>query len=227
MRMTEALPIPETRQKYQEAEYFLVRCAEHYHFPLEFQFNLNAFIQALRNVTFMLQSESQKPEGFGAWYASKREDMKSNEVLRRFVEARNVVVKQSSLTAKSKAWSGLYRGRRMKLAFQHELPLLADTPWVLEKARNFAVGFFLDEAHSAIGEQVGVERTWIVEQLGSSEVLGNCLSALNYMGALIAEAQRLYGVDSKHEEVELNMPRIQILLETDLDPTLASKWGWE
>lgn len=34
---------------------------QEYHAPFHFRFYLNAFIQALRNVTFMLQSEERKP----------------------------------------------------------------------------------------------------------------------------------------------------------------------
>lgn len=115
-------PIPDTHQKFEEAAYFLGKSAEHYHVPLEFQFNLNAFIQALRNTTFMLQNEPKKPEGFDSWYASRQTDMKRDELLRRFVQARNIVVKQSSLTARSTASMGVFRGRRYKLGMDGSLP---------------------------------------------------------------------------------------------------------
>jgi hypothetical protein len=118
-------PIPDSHQKFEEATYFLGRCAELYHVPSEFQFNLNAFIQALRNITFMLQNEPNKPTGFATWYESKQVEMKNNHLLRRFVEARNIVVKQSSLKVKSTALSGVFRGRRFKLGMQHQVPLFA------------------------------------------------------------------------------------------------------
>lgn len=220
-------PIYQTQHKFQEAEYFLARCANSYHFPLEFQFNLNAFIQAFRNITFMLQSEKTKPDGFDKWYERKREEMRGIDSLRNFVEARNIIVKQSSLTPKSKAWLGLFRGYRMKLAINQELPLFTNTSEALELAKNFAIGQFLDEEHSAIGEQIGVERTWVVEELGPDEVLGICIQALNYMGELIAEVHQLFGIDSHHEISKLDMKAVQILLETDLDPSLPKEWGWE
>src|SRR4051794_9422817 len=101
-------PIPSTHDKYNEAQYFFGGILKNYHHAYQFQFNLNAFIQAIRNITWMLQSEDGKPEGFDSWYAAKQADMRGNEVLKRFVNARNVVVKRSSLTAKSKARSGLF-----------------------------------------------------------------------------------------------------------------------
>lgn len=121
-------PIPDTHQKFKEATYFLERCVEQYHAPEEFQFNLNAFIQALRNNTFMLQNEPRRPERFGSWYAEKQAEMRQSDLLRRFVQARNVVVKQSSLKARSTAWSGVFRRRRFKLGIQHSVPLFAPSP---------------------------------------------------------------------------------------------------
>ncbi|HLG26711.1 MAG TPA: hypothetical protein VI423_02905 [Paenisporosarcina sp.] len=193
---------------------------------MEFQFNLNAFIQAIRNITFMLQSEDNKPEGFQKWYESKQSDMKRNELLKRFVAARNIVVKQSSLTHKSKAWSGMYRGRKMKLAIQHEIPVLMDTKAALERAKDFAIGLFLDEEHSAIGEQIGVQRIWVVDELGDQEVVSICLNVFNYMGHLVAEALSLFGSNATHEDINIDMERVQVLLETDVDPSLVDKWGW-
>ena len=81
-------PIPSTHDKYFEAEYFLTRMIKNYHNPFPFQFNLNAFIQALRNVSFMLQSEENKFTGFDEWYQRTRETMRANPLLKRFVEAR-------------------------------------------------------------------------------------------------------------------------------------------
>jgi len=53
-----------------------------------------------------------------------------------------------------------------------------------------------------------------------------CLEALNYMGDLVAEAHRLYGGSEQHEPITVDMLPVQVLLETDIDPTLPEKWGW-
>lgn len=218
-------PIPDTHQKLKEATYFLGKCAELYHEPAEFQFNLNAFIQALRNTTFMLQSEPNKPEGFESWYACKQADMRQSDLLRRFVQARNVVVKQSSLKAQSTASSGVFHQRRLKLGIQHSLPLFAPSKWVLERLKA-RVGFFLDEAHSQPWEQFGIYRTWVVADLGETEVLGLCVQALNEVGALVAEAHQIFGAAVESFALEVDLLRTQSLLETDVDPSLIAKWGW-
>lgn len=225
MREQGECPIPDTHQKFEEAVYFLGKSAEHYHVPLEFQYNLNAFIQALRNTTFMLQSEPKKPEGFDDWYGRKQAEMKANDLLRRFVQARNIVVKQSSLTVRSIAWSGVFRGRLFKVGTQGQIPLLTPSAWILQKL-NTHVGFFLDPERSDPWEQFGIHRTWIVEELGESEVLGLCLEALNHIGRLVGEAHRLFGVKVDGTEMELDLVRTQTLLETDADPSLIAKWRW-
>ena len=217
--------IPDTHQKFDEAAYFLGKCAEYYHVPVEFQFNLNAFIQALRNTTFMLQSEPKKPDGFESWYVRKQTEMKGSELLRSFVQARNIVVKQSSLKARSTALSGVFRGRRFKLGVQGPVPLLTPSVWILERLKA-NVGFFLDEEHSQPWEQFGIYRTWIVEEIGETEVLSLCLRALNYIGAVVEEAHRLFGGDIESIEMELDMVRTQTFLETDVDPSLIAKWHW-
>ncbi|MFC5519746.1 hypothetical protein [Polaromonas jejuensis] len=219
-------PVPDTHQKFKEATYFLRKCAEHYHDPEEFQFNLNAFIQALRNITFMLQSEPSKPENFESWYAGKQAEMRQSDLLRRFVQARNVVVKQSSLKARSTAWSGVFRRRRFKLGMQHPVPLFAPSRWVIERLKE-RVGFFLDEEHSQPWEQFGVHRTWVVEELGESEVLGLCVQSLNYVGSIVEEAHSFFGAEVESTAVEVDMLRTQTLLETDVDPSLVVKWGWD
>jgi hypothetical protein len=218
-------PIPDAHQKFKEATYFLGKCAELYHEPAEFQFNLNALIQALRNTTFMLQSSPSKPDGFGPWYSGKQTEMRQSDLLRRFVQARNVVVKQSSLKARSTAWSGVFRRRRFKIGMQHPVPLFAPSKWVLERLKA-RVGFILDEEHSQPWEQFGVHRTWIVEELGEPEVLGQCVQALNHVGAVLEEAHQFFGADVESTVVEVDMLRTQTLLETDIDPSLIAKWGW-
>jgi hypothetical protein len=80
-----------------------------------------------------------------------------------------------------------------------------DTLEALGKAKAFAYGLFLDEEHSAIGEQAGVERTWMIPELGGEEAAVTCLQALNYMGELIAEAHRMYGRSEQHEPIAIDV----------------------
>jgi len=156
MPTEESCPIPSTHEKCNEARYFLTQCLLHYHTPQPFLYNLNAFIQAFRNITFMLQSEDCRPIGFQAWYEARREEMRQLPTLRRLIDARNVVVKQSSLAAKSTVMCGLFRGRRMKLSIKKELEPFIETEKILELTAKFVGDVFLGGKHDIVGEQAGI-----------------------------------------------------------------------
>jgi len=80
-------PIPSTVDKFWEAWFFLIGSTREYHDPWAFRYNLNAFIQALRNITFMLQSEPEKPAAFSTWYAQQQEYLRQDPDLHKFVES--------------------------------------------------------------------------------------------------------------------------------------------
>src|SRR5574337_1057778 len=111
----ENCPLGELDDKFQEAHYFLGRMMEEYHNPEPFRWNLNAFLQALRNVSFFLQNQLSHSEGFAEWYAGQQEVMRNDGLLRKFVEGRNLVVKQRNLTIKSKAYIGVFAYRELKM----------------------------------------------------------------------------------------------------------------
>lgn len=143
------------------------------------------------------------------------------------VDARNIVVKQSSLTAKSTVMCGLFRGRRMKLSMKNDIKPFTETEKILEPTSKFVGDFFLGGKHEIVGEQAGVEREWIVDELGEGEVITKCIEAMNYMIALVEEAHQLSGRTSGLELFGLmDMKEFSVLLETDADPTLFAKWGW-
>lgn len=222
----ENCPLPSAHQRCAEAQYFIEQSLLNYHTPKQFIYNLNAFIQALRNITFMLQSELNHRETFGAWYEVKRVEMRAIPSLRRMVEARNTVVKQSSLESRSQVACGLFRGRRMKFSMKKEIKPFTDTKEILATTARFVGDLFLGGRHQQVGEQAGVERTWVVNELGNHEVIGECLRALNYMLELVEEAHRLCGTESGLQAVAYDLPTFCVLLESDVDPTLPAKWGW-
>lgn len=223
----ENCPVPSAHEKCNEARYFLIQSLLHYHSPRPFLYNLNAFIQAFRNITFMLQSEDYKPQGFQEWYKIKQEEMRNLPTLRRLVDARNIIVKQSSLTAKSTVQCGLFKGRRMKLSIKTDIKPFTETEKILEPTSKFVDNLFLGGKHETVGEQAGVERVWIVEELGEGELLAKCIDSINYMIALIEEAHQLSDKKSGLEFFGIvDMREFSVLLETDIDSSLPTKWGW-
>src|SRR5712692_916878 len=95
-------PIPATHQALVEATSHMGLMGTAYHKPDMFLLHLNAFIQALRNITFRLQAEKAKFPAFEPWYAEKQAAMRADRLLRTLHDARTKVVKQIGLASKSR-----------------------------------------------------------------------------------------------------------------------------
>jgi hypothetical protein len=108
--------IPNSHDKFEEAHYFLQMMMINYHHADGFRYSMNAFIQALRNITFALQSEKRNIPDFDSWYVDRQKWMKENELLKKFVEGRNIVVKRGNLEIKSEAYIGLFRKFKLGMA---------------------------------------------------------------------------------------------------------------
>ncbi|WP_158515903.1 hypothetical protein [Pararhodobacter sp. CCB-MM2] len=91
-------------EKLLEAEYFLCRSMEAD--GIYFQYELNAFLSASRNVTFIMQSSMSRVAGFGDWYAEKQAIMRNDPAMRFFLELRNVSQKQGPVSYVSGAIIG-------------------------------------------------------------------------------------------------------------------------
>ncbi len=66
----------------------------------------------------------------------------------------------------------------------------------------------------------------MVVELGEVEALSLCAQALNHVGAIVKEAHSFFGAYVENTIPKLDMLRTQTLLETDVDPSLIAKWGW-
>jgi len=76
-----------TRNKMQEARYFLEKMEESYDDPT-FTYNFNAFVSAARSITYYMQKQYAHQEGFSLWYNQKQEKMKKDKELKYLNQAR-------------------------------------------------------------------------------------------------------------------------------------------
>jgi hypothetical protein len=79
------------------ARYFFNRMLETYHVPFEFECNLHAFITIARSVTFVMQREYSEIPNFKVWYQEKKNEMKNDEMLKFFREARDIIIHEKPL----------------------------------------------------------------------------------------------------------------------------------
>ena len=160
-------PLQSVHSRLEEAHIHWHHALDSYSDPGEFRTHLNACIQALRNVTFVLQKQKSRIPDFEAWYGAWQDRMRRDPVLRWVVEARNTIVKQGDLETNSVA-------RVAVVASYLEQPQIELTVNPLQSNLEIAAGcaasISLPE-DVLKGALVRVERRWVSDDLPDNEIL--------------------------------------------------------
>ncbi|MCF7869888.1 MAG: hypothetical protein K9M01_02080 [Candidatus Omnitrophica bacterium] len=83
-----------TRDKLNEAKFFLLEIKKVVPHPNKFRYMLTAFLAASRSITLIMQKEFDKKSGFSDWYNKKEEEMKKSPVLKYILKRRNLALHQ-------------------------------------------------------------------------------------------------------------------------------------
>lgn len=189
-------PSPTSHRRLSEAHTLWHRCLDDYQDPELFRTYLNAGIQALRNVTFAVQKEMRHIDGFVEWYEPWQDAMRRSPAMKWLVEARNRIVKEGDLTARSEIQARVvfdYFGAAavaQQRAEEFDLKPIVLRPTVLatledireEVADREIPQFVLDEA------VVVLERRWVAEDFPSSELLNLLAYGFSFLASLVVDA---------------------------------------
>jgi hypothetical protein len=77
-----------TKEKLDEALYFLLQMRQHYIDKKQFIYNMNAFLNSARNVTWVLQEEFAHNSGFKCWYLKRQKEMEEDRLMSFFNDLR-------------------------------------------------------------------------------------------------------------------------------------------
>lgn len=227
-----ACPVPMTEDRLMECFHNIEHLERDYHDPRNFRFSLNALLASLSSVSTIAQKEVEKKGDIVRWNDA-RAPFKNDPWLGAAKRARNVTLHQKAIFDGSKVDIGLYRGRRHKLSYRQDIRGDIHSSEILKSWNESELGrMFLDPGHSAIGEQYGVWRKyWIKEVSGDEDVLIAMRRALIRAHDLVVATHDIYGVKLQHISDDWLKPEdlaeVSVLLESDIDPTLPKKWGWE
>lgn len=220
-------PIPATHDRFTEAHYFLGRMQTEYHEPDPFRWNLNAFLQALKSVPGLVNVELQKREGFREWWTEAKQELQSDPLLSRFAKGRDLLVHRGMLTARSTVEAGLFRSGEMVASIETEADINARSSWLL---RQFAEFLKDDEdlAQSAAdGVELGIRRTWVVEELGAEDdILAVSYNAWAKLGPIMEAGHKLAGatmptVDPHHGAHTVES--VNVMLASDVESGAAQE----
>lgn len=183
-------PLLQVAQALEEAHYFWHQCQASYHDPSSFHANLNALIQAVRNVTWRLQAHREEIPNFDAWYEPWQAEMRSKHAMRWLKEARNQVVKRKGLETRSRATVSITFSYLQPAERTLDLPAALPTPVLVARICASVpperLGYALVE----------IDRRWEVDDLPGLEILDAIADCFRVLLALVDDAQRqVRGVD--------------------------------
>lgn len=183
-------PIPKTHARLNQCHEMWHEALDSYASPDSFVSHLNALIQGLRTVTFVLKKELSHHDGFHQWYKRRQEAMEADKRMKWLVSARNRIEKQGDLDTHS-----VVQVRVM--GDWHESPAVeteADpTMEAHEIARRVHV-LGLPERARREGVLV-VERRWTLEELAGDEILDVLAHCHGVLTNLVAAAHDEWGTE--------------------------------
>jgi len=181
-------PIPAAHRRLAEAHVLWHQALSNYQEPDAFRANLNATIQALRNVTFALQSEKHSIANFKAWYGEWQARLASDPNAKWLINARNIVVKKGDLEITSTALLKVLTWRD-EVLIESQIPPGANTSVVLDSVP------FLDLLKGTTtptadlkDAALEIERRWSVAELNGREILETIAGIYGLLGDLVLDA---------------------------------------
>ena len=104
-----------------------INCANNYYNPESFRLNLNSCIQALRNITWILQKSKNYIPRFNEWYEKHQSQMINDNILKWLKISRNRIVKEGDLILHSKAKIAIVRNWFEPPSIEMEIPPFTKT----------------------------------------------------------------------------------------------------
>ena len=160
--------------------------ADSYMEPDAFRLSLNALVQDLRNVTFLLQKQKDELPEFGQWYPSWQASAAADQVMRWIVDARNRVVHMADLEIHSRALARLSRGSADEVESELKLPPRFTTRQIM----SFLLTEIVGQVTSGI---MTVERRWVDKDLPGVELLDATTYAYDHLVEVIRLAHSAPG----------------------------------
>ncbi|WP_044478130.1 hypothetical protein [Paenibacillus antibioticophila] len=184
--------IPNTHKRLFEAHRLWHQSLENYFDPEGFRVNINATIQALRNLTFALQAEKEKIKDFDSWYPFWQSRMKNDQIMKWLNEARVQIVHQRDLETQSQA-NVLIHSYFNLMEYKFTVPPLLPSEIIARRAK-ILIKEKVDIPEHQLKECVAVvERRWVAEDLPDWEILDALSYGFNFVKDIVRDAHKQSG----------------------------------
>jgi hypothetical protein len=180
-------PIPKTHARLDQSHALWHESLDSYAEPDRFVGRLNALIQALRSVTFVLQKELRHKENFDSWYLPWQERMRADKRMTWLVSARNKIEKEGDLDTHSVAHVRVVGDWRETAVAELDVDPTSEAHDI---ARRVSV---LVPPRSQREDTLVVERLWTVEELANDEILDTLAHCYGFLFRLVAAVHEEWG----------------------------------
>lgn len=187
---TSTCPLAAVHQRMEDAHRLWHQALESYFDPEAFRVALQGCIQTLRTVTWLLQNNKRDIPQFDVWYPCWQEKMRTDQVMRWLVTARNKIEKQGDLATFS-----MVHARVVASYFD-------EGPEIQVKAELFddATVLFKKIPRDFLERQViehgvlQIERRWVDSELSAWELMDALSHVYGQLSILIDDAHRQLGI---------------------------------
>jgi hypothetical protein len=160
--------------------------ANSYMQPDVFRMHLNSMLQALRNVTFLLQKQKNELPGYEDWYTNFVKNVCPQPLMRWSVKSRNRVVKESDLELLSEARIRWVLNWLQKSERRFTFPPRMST-------REMLTAIFSDPGNPCVGV-ITLNRRWVDKALPDYELLHATREVFIELSRLLVAAHEAAGV---------------------------------
>ena len=184
--------------------------------------HINASIQELRNITWLLQKNKRLYSDFDNWYSGKQKEMSLNPNLWWVVRSRNKIVKEEDLE--------LYSLANVKLSnrLDYELPTMRLKPTLSnEEISNLFIQFAQNKgieliSNSLLAPLLQIQRIWIDKDYKDYEIIKLINISFTYFKELILEFLKLIGFDVNYSN-RIMLDKLDEKQKIFYD---VNKWVW-
>lgn len=159
--------------------------------PERFRIGIQATIQTLRTVTFILQSNKRLFENFDAWYTPWQDRFRSDALMRWMIDARNKIEKVGDLETHSQVRAEIIasyyeEGPRLEVPAE----LFQDPSSLLKSIASPAL-----MQHVMANGVLRIQRRWVENTLPGYELLEATAIAFGKISELVHDAHRALGLE--------------------------------
>ena len=185
----EACPLAAVDKRLEDAHATWHQAEAAYFDPEGFRRSIQATIQILRTVTFVLQNHKHLIPNFEEWYTKWQDDLRNDPLMRWMVNARNKIEKQGDLEANSFVHAEVVASYLEGPAIQVPANLTDPITRLIESLPTDDLG-----KHILDNGTLRIQRKWVENSLPDYELLDAVALAFGRISDLVADAHRQLGI---------------------------------